>query len=466
MSIHGRFARAALTGLAGLLVGCAGIDVPTLDRTVPAHWRHAVPQVPAAPVDLRGWWHAYGDPQLDGLVDTALHDNPRVAEAAERLLAARALYRAEKVEYLPRLRAKTEDAIDPDASASFFVAGFDSSWELSLFGRGTATRRQARAAVDAGVADLQQARVSLIAEVVRDWLSMRAAQQRIAILSQIRDLNAQQLAQIRTRVKLQLAPATAEASAEARLAQAEAALSEPQGEADAAAQQLAILLGRSEPDPAWQSPDRLPTLGTLQITQAPADLLRSRPDIAHAEADVLRAAGDAGVARADLYPRIGLGGSLVWSTNITTHRRTNDNAIASVGPVIDIPLFDWGARQAELHAAKHELKASVYAYRQAVLQGVADAETALGELDRQREREAASTRALAALQRAGQSVDVRVRLHLAAPSEQLDNQLEQARAALACNQATEARDLAFVGLYKALGGAPLPDHENALSEAP
>jgi NodT family efflux transporter outer membrane factor (OMF) lipoprotein len=466
MRTSGWLARAALFGLAGLVAGCAGIEVPKLEQALPSHWRHPPPAVPAAPVDLRGWWHAYDDPQLDALVDAALRDNLRVAESTERLQAARALYRAEKVAYLPRLRAKTEDAIDPDASASFFVAGFDSSWELDLFGRGTATHRQARGAVDAGVADLQQVRVSLVAEVVRDWLSLRAAQQRIAILSHIRDLRMQQLAQTRIRAKWRLAPATAEASAEADLAQAEAALLEPQGEADAAAQQLAVLLGRSEPDPAWLTPGRLPTLGALQIAQAPADLLRSRPDIARAEAEVLRAAGDAGVARADMFPRIGLGGSVVWSTNITTHRRTSDNAIASMGPMIDIPLFDWGARQAELHAAKHDLKASVYAYRQTVLQGVAETETALGELDRQREREAASARALAALERAGKSVDVQVRLHLAGPTDQLDSRLARAQAALACNQATEAHDLAFVGLYKALGGAPLPERERAQAEAP
>lgn len=460
-----RFANFLLAGLCGLLAGCAGVDMPQLDRALPARWHHPVPHARVAPVDLRGWWHAYRDPRLDALVDTALRDNLRVAEARERLLAARALYRGENARYLPQLHAKTEDAVDPDASASFFVAGFDARWELNLFGRGTATRRQAHGALEAGAADLQQARVSLVAEVVREWLTLRAAQQQFAIRSRIRDLRARDLSRVRTRAALHLAPNAAAAQAEASLAQAQAALAAPSGRAETAAQRLAVLLGCSEPDPAWRRPGSLPTLGAVRIDQVPADLLRSRPDIAHAEADVLRAAGDAGVARANLYPRIALGGSLVWSTNITTHRRTSDNAIASAGPIVDIPLFDWGLRQAQLHSARHDLKASVYAYRQIVLQGMAEAETAMDAFARQRESLKASARALAARKRSDRAVDTRVRLHLATPSAQVASRLAEAEAALAHSEAAEACDLAFVRLFKAFGGAPLDIDADVRAEA-
>ncbi|MCP1374439.1 TolC family protein [Dyella lutea] len=452
-----RFARATLAVSIGLLAGCAGIDVPKLDAPVPTRWNHPVPQASAMPVDLRGWWRAFHDPALDALVDTALRDNLQAAEATERLLASRERFRSARVQYLPRLRAKTEDAIDPDASASFFVAGFDATWELNLFGRGTATNRQASGAVDASAAELQRIRVSLVGEVVRDWLELRAAQQREATLDAMRDLRQRLLQQAQVRVRLRLAAPQTESQAEADLAQAEAALAEPRGEIDRLSQQLAVLLGRNEPDPAWLKPAPVPSLGELRIDQAPADLLRTRPEIARAEAEVLRAAGDAGIARADLLPRLGLGGSLVWSTNLTTHRRTSDNALLSAGPAIDIPLFDWGAREAELRASKHDLKASVYAYRQAVLEGVAEVETSLGQLERQRERQDASKRAHAALARAEQASATRVQLHLAAPAEQIDSQLALAQASLALTEATAARDLAFVRLYKALGGAPLPD---------
>ncbi len=460
-----RGARATLVAvLAALLLGgCTSMAIPRLDAPVPAHWRHQSMDA-APPADLRGWWHTFHDPALDALVDTALHDNLDVAQAKERLLAARAMSRSADVAYLPRLRVKTEDAIDPDASASFFVAGFDATWELDLFGRGTATHRLARGQLDNRAASLQQVRVTLVAEVVRNWLKLRGAQQHEATLTAIRDARRQQWQLLRTRAQLQLASTHSVGEAEAALAQAEAALAAPRAATDALAQQLAMLLGRNEPDPAWLAAAPLPTLGGQSLSQAPADLLRDRPDIARAEAEVLAAAGDAGVARANLYPRVSLGGSLVWSTNLTAHRSTNDNALLSAGPMIDIPLFDWGAREAELHARTHELKASVYAYRQAVLQGVAEVETALGQLQQQREREQQSMQAHAALARAAHAAGVRVTLHLASPAEQLDSQLALAQSALALTDATMARDLAFVSLYKALGGAPLPDPDTRTAD--
>ncbi|MBU6248730.1 MAG: TolC family protein [Xanthomonadaceae bacterium] len=457
MGFTARFARAALAVSAGVVAGCSGMAMPKLDAPVPNRWSHAAPLAAAEPVDLRGWWHAFHDPRLDALVETALRDNPRAAEARERLLASRERFHSASVAYLPRLRAKTEDAIDPDASASFFVAGFDATWELNLFGRGTATQRQARGAVDASAAELQRVRVSLVSEVVRDWLELRAAQQREATLQAMRDLRRQLLDQAQVRARLRLAAPQAVAEAQADLAAADANLAEPRGDIDRLAQRLAVLLGRSEPDPSWLATAPLPSLGDLRITQAPADLLRTRPEIARAEAEVVKAAGDAGIARADLLPRLGLGGSLVWSTNLTTHRRTRDHALFSAGPAIDVPLFDWGAREAELRASKHDLKASVYAYRQAVLEGVADVETSLGQLERQRERQAASARARSALAAAERATATRVGLRLAAPAEQVDSQLALAQASLTLTDATVAHDLAFVSLYKALGGAPLPD---------
>jgi NodT family efflux transporter outer membrane factor (OMF) lipoprotein len=442
--------------LAGL-AGCAGTPLPGLKPDTPAQWRHATAGAgTAAPTDLQGWWRSFGDPALDALVDRALASNLDVGQAVERLRAARALQGKAGARYLPQLRAKTEDIPDPDASASFFVAGFDALWELDMFGRGAATRRAAQGELDAAASDLRAARVSLVAEVTRDWLELRAAQQQAQWLERIRDARARQLAMLRTRQGLRLANADDVARAQAALAQAEAALLEPRDAADASAQQLATLLGQPEPDPAWLQPAPQPSLGGWLLTSAPADLLRSRPEIQRAQADVLRAAGAAGLARAEQYPDIALGGSLVWSTSLQTHRPTDSHWIASLGPVIDIPLFDWGMRKAQADAKDHELKASVLAYRQAVLQGVAEVETALGRLDRQAENERRCADAASALAEADRVVAQRAALKLTGPMEQAESAIASDQAALALVQARASHGLAFVALFKALGGAPLP----------
>ena len=454
----GRLAPLLLCALLGtLLAGCAVAPVPALKPSLPEVWRNAPANVAPPSADLRGWWQALGDPALDGLIDRALANNLDVAQAAERLQAARQLNGHSRDGYLPNLHARTNDVVNPDTSASYFMVGFDASWEFPLFGAWQSSKRVANGQLNGAQAALRGAQVSLVAEVTRRWVELRSAQRQEALLLGIRDAQQEKARMLQTRVDLKLAPPMEAARASAELSRAEAALSEPRQAINASAQQLAVLLGQDEPDPAWLEAGTQPRLGAWQLTAAPADLLRARPEIAGAEAEVLRAAGELGLARKDIYPHIGFGSSIQWSINIATnHRARNHEGIFSAGPVIDIPLFDWGQRVAAAHARDHELNAALLAYRQAVLQGVAETEVALGDLEQLRGREQALQQASDASRRGGDAVRKRAELGLGSKLDVQDSLIEGHRAELELASAIAARDLAYVSLYKALGGAPMP----------
>lgn len=451
------------------LAGCAA-PLPRLTPPVPAQWQHAMASDPAKPTDLHGWWHAFGDSELDALVDRALANNLDVAQAVERLRAVRALHDRSQARYLPSLRASTNDVVEPSANASYLLVGFDASWELGLFGRAEGTRRTARGALDAGIADLRTAQVSLVAEVVREWIELRTAQQQEQLLQGINHAREHEWQLQQVRQHLQLVASTAVDQAQAALAQSTAALSAPRQAITASAQRLAMLLGQNQPDAGWLQAGTPPELGAWRIDSTPADLVRTRPEIARAEADVLQAAGALALAHADLFPSIGLGGSIDWSTDIDNNRThpTTPNSIASVGPELNIPLFDWGIRLAAKHAKDHELKASVLAYRQAVLQGVTEVETALGAVQQQQQREHQSLLAWQALQRVDKAAQTRLSLRLGSPLDLAESGIAADQAAIELTDARAGHSLAYVALFKALGGAPLPTaaQMDASSEAP
>ncbi|AIF47374.1 TolC family protein [Dyella japonica] len=441
-----------------VLAGCSVAPLPELKPPVPDAWRNAPAGVAPPSADLHGWWQALGDPELDGLIDRALQNNLDVAQAAERLRAARVLNRNAHDPYLPSLHGRTNDVIDPDTTASYFVVGFDALWELPLFGAWQSSKRLAQGQENGASAALRGAQVSMVAEVTRRWVELRSAQEQARLLTGIRDAQQEKLRLVQVREQLKLAPPVEVAKTQAELARTEAALAEPQQAINASAQQLAVLLGQPEPDPAWLTPGPQPRLGQWQLTTAPADMLRARPEIASAEAEVLRAAGELGMSRADIWPHIGLGASLQWSANILSNYRAHTGeAISSVGPVIDVPLFDWGQRISAAHAKDHELKAAVYGYRQAVLQGVAEAETAMGDLEQLRMREEATQRASEALDGSMAALRKRAELSLGSNLDVQDGLIENQRAQLELVSAIAARDLAYVSLYKALGGAPMPN---------
>ena len=444
--------------VAALLVACAAQPLPELKPPAPQNWRNATTQTanPATP-DLRNWWMAFNDPDLNALVDRALKNNLDVAQATERLIAVRTLYKHADDKFLPYVRGDTNQVIQPDGSASYLIAGFDAIWEFPLFGSLKSTHRVAQSELDTAQGQLQQTYVTLVADVARCWIGLRSAQAQLQVAQAVRDADSEKLRLLGVRARLKLISPTEVAAANAELAHADAALAEPQQSVLANAQQLAVLLGQAEPDQAWLEPGQQPHLGEWQLTTAPADMLRTRPDIALAEAEVLRAAGEAGLSHAEIFPHIGIGSSLDWSLNIAhNHHIHSSEGIFSLGPVIDMPLFDWGQRLAQAHSKNHELRAAVYAYRQAVLQGVAETETAMGDLQLLRFRESAATQAAQAFDGNFAAADKRRALGLGSTLDVQDVRVAQQRAQLELISARAERDLAYVSLYKALGGAPLP----------
>jgi NodT family efflux transporter outer membrane factor (OMF) lipoprotein len=451
--LNGWLVRAPVFFLTCLLTGCLSAPEVQLDPPVPAHWKNLSAANSSETAAPGSWWQAFDDKRLDALVEEALKQNLGVAEAIERLRAARQLDHHARDPFLPNLTARTDDAIDPDASASFFVAGFDSVWEFGFFGQRASAERVARAGLDEAVAGVRGARVSLSAEVVRRWIELRSAQQQESVLLRLCDANADRLARLRVRSRLALASAAETASAEAELATAQAELAGPRRMINASLMQLAVLTGRNRPEPGWLGPGDQPVLRLTHLQSVPADMLRTRPEIASAEAAVLRAAGELGLSRAELYPHIGLRSAVQWSTKISSSRPSPSRAIFALGPAIDIPLFDWGMRKANADAKGHELQAALLAYRQAVLTGVAEVEIALGDLEQLGQRQLALESAATSASRSMAAISVRVDLGLDSPIDRLDGQVASQRRQLALIEARTERDLSYVALHKALGGA-------------
>lgn len=435
--------------------GPVGVKLPVAPPATPVAWDGVPAPTPAAP-DLTGWWKALGDPALDAVVERALSQNLDIQAMTERLEAARSLDHHARDPYLPSLRAKTEDLTEPDASASFFAAGFDAVWEFGLFGRATATGRVARGNLMTRHADVRAARVTVIAEVVRDWVELRAAQNRAALLGDIRDAASRRMALVGKRADLRLASPAEVAQARAEVDRASQAMLDPANAADVAARRLAALLGLLAPDPAWNARGEVPRLGPWKLDKAPAELLRTRPEIAALEGDVTRMAGELGLARADIYPNVGLGASMIWSTEVISYHRTrNTTGIASLGPILDIPLFDWGMRQSVAHAKKHEFRATLLNYRQSVLQGVAEVQSALDTLGSEAERERLGDALLQSAIGDDAVVSRRAALQLASQIDVTRSRAAVDAAKVAVIDARTSRALAYVALFKAVGGAPL-----------
>ncbi|MBS0556690.1 MAG: efflux transporter outer membrane subunit [Proteobacteria bacterium] len=452
--------RLVLAGAAcALLASCAlHTPLPDLHADVPAQWRNApadAGKLGPAP-DLDAWWHAFNDAQLDALIQRALAQNLTVQQASLRLRGARALQHRSGTQFMPQVNFHTFSEPDPAATTSYYEIGFDAQWELGFFGRGLGNARVAAADLQAAETSVTAARVSLVAEVARSYVDLRAAQARAGLLDRIVDLRERDVELARTRLRLKLATQDDVDKAAGELAQARADAAEPAAAIAQAQQALDVLLAQSQPDANLASAAPQPVLGAVSFAQTPADLLRTRPEIRQAELDVLRAAGELGIARADLWPKLGLGGTLISSTRMVGDIDRPNKAIPSAGPMIDIPLLDWGARHDMANAREAGLQAAVLGYRQAVLEGVAEAESALAQWQRDQARADAAHARLALADNALTRAQTLRRIGLADDADRAQAGIAQAQAQLQASLAQRDAAIAFIAVYKSFGGTLPP----------
>lgn len=450
--------RVAMLTLA--IAGCAQVPVPKASAPpIPARWRHAgtTPDRGLPRADLRSWWTAFADPQLNQLVDQALHGNPGLAASRARIQAAADLLGMHRQRFKPTVQAATHNAQPANSRHAYFQFGVDANWELGLFGRKKADIQVARGRMKVARSRAAAARVALVAQVASHYLQLQSAREQQRFSAALVAQDRRRCALLRTRIKSQLSGPADLAQAQGQLADDDTRVIHLHSRVDQLEQALAAALGKDEPDPGWFSAPGLPTLhqGVRQLP--PADLLRLRPDVVRTQGEVKQAIGALGIAHANRFPRVALDAGLMWSTRVSRRNAgdTDFRMTPVLGPEISIPLFDWGRRLAAERARASQLRAALLHYRQTVLGAVAEVEDAFASLKASRRVLAERRHTLAAQARIVAAQQRLVGLGLTSPLDVLRAKREHLLARIQLSQAQLDHDQAFVNLYQAYGGPAL-----------
>ncbi len=446
-----------------ILGGCAAAPpapsavVPVVP--VPAGW--ADPAASAAqagpPVELTSWWRSFGDGALDGLVARSLAASPDLDACAARVRAVRAMTREASARLGPRLSLVGGPQQNADGRSTYFQSGLSAEWNVPLPQRQSSLAGLAEAELQGALADEQAARATLVAEVARTYFEMRAAERDQQVLLELSALADERERLTRVLWQAQQLPAADVEAAASASAQARAAVAEPAAHAAQARARLGVLLGDLRAElPAPLADAAPPARAALGLTALPADLVRQRPAVRRAEQSVFRAAHATGLARADTQPQISLMGLIGLTAAISGPASSSLRGVFSAGPAFSIPLFDGGQREANQQARHAEFDEATALYRKEVLHGVAEAQSALIQLDLERQRVAAALLAQAAAQRLASGTDAQARAGLADGLQRADARRAALQASRASLEAGLAEQVAYVALFTSFGGAALP----------
>jgi outer membrane protein, multidrug efflux system len=450
------------------LAGCAAWQTPlqtppdSASITPPAAWQSPLPHNGKV-TDLAAWWAGLNDPLLVQLIEVAQASSGTLADAKARIAQARATRVGAGAARGPALDASasaSRGVQQPGTSAANSASlGLQATWEADLFGGKAAASNAAQARLDGAQAAWHDARVSVAAEVAAQYLSQRNCEAQLSVTEADAKSRADsaRLADLTAKAGFS-APATAQL-ARASAADAAARVTELRAQCQRDVLLLAALIGTPMADVQAalnQNPpisaDVIDKTALFSISTLPAEVVAQRPDVFQAERDVAAYSSDVTSTDALRLPRLSLSGS-IGAARVSTGGFTSEGAAWSIGPLaITLPLYDGGARAANVQAAQARYEAAVVQYRSKARQAIAEVEIALLNLQSTASRRGDSQAAAEGYRASFNATQARYKSGLASLVELEDARRTSLAAETALVSLQRERMAAWIALYRAAGG--------------
>lgn len=305
--------------------------------------------------ELTAWWTRFDDKTLANLVDTAVSNNLSYKMAFERLTQSRWQVFGSYAAFMPKISANGQAIRSDEALTSnyqdLFKAGFDASWEIDIFGGSRRATESAIAEHEAEGLSLNDAWVSLTAEVGRQYIELRTTQQRIAVARANLKLQSETYDIVKSRLESGIGDELSVSQSKYIVEQTRAAIPPLLAQEERLMNAIAILVG-SMPGSCHEllkaCPDRDWLVPAGRLAETPLDLIRMRPDVRAAERKLAAQSARIGVAKSMWYPKLFINGELGLKTGEFQDWFKRRSLYGSFGPSVSWPIFQGGRIYADI----------------------------------------------------------------------------------------------------------------------
>lgn len=450
--------------LALTLSGCVSMApryrVP--EAPVPKAWAGGATPQGAAAADL-AWQDFFVDARLRQVLDLALRNNRDLRIAALNAERAGAAYRIQRADLLPkisamaqgtkqRLPASVSGAGRPVVAEQDAVSVGVSAWELDLFGRVRSLKNQALEQYLATEQARNGAQIALLAETASAYLALAADRESLRLAQET-------LANQEASAKLVRRRFEVGASSELDAFRAQVSIETARGDVARYTRAVAMdsnalrVLAGADIPAEWLPEALGDAVSVRELAPGlPSATLGRRPDILAAEHQLKAANANIGAARAAFFPRITLTSSLgTMGSELSGLFKTGSDAWA-FSPQVVLPIFDTGARRANLRAANAGRDLALAQYEKAIQQAFREVADALAQRDTLGDQLAAQGALTQALEGAYKLAQARYAAGVDGYLSVLDAQRSLYAAQQGLISLRQAKSGNLVGLYRVLGG--------------
>jgi NodT family efflux transporter outer membrane factor (OMF) lipoprotein len=345
--------------------------------------------VVSAPVP-QDWWRMYNDPRLDELVHQAMASNTDLRIAAANL--SRAQFQVDEANaaggFTTTVSAEAQRLQESGQAylltekvpvSNIGAASIKTSYQFDLWGTLKRGVEASNANADAAQAAVDTARITVVADVVRAYTQICAANEERNIAQHSLDLQ-QEGVRLATRLRdAGRGDETQVTRTQTQFKSLRADLPRYEAARQTGMFQLSMLLAK----PLAQLPAgtadcaELPHLAQVLPVGEGAELLKRRPDVRQAERKLAAATASIGVATGALYPNISFGGT-VGTVGILKDLGDPSTNRWGFGPLISWTIPSNTAR-AQIHLAQANTQLALASFDNTVLNAIRETQTGLAQ---------------------------------------------------------------------------------------
>ena len=347
-------------------------------------------------VQTDAWWETFDDPVLVHCIEEALSSNKDLEVSLQRIRIARAMRRMESSRFWPDIDTNLSYTVDrlsennprfQDAiriglfprDVEYWDTGFDVNWEIDVFG---GTRRRVEGAVariEEEAFKQQGLRITVAAEVARNYIEIVGNQQKSMILEEKIANEEKRIQILQKKHQNGLIPENQIFKSQSRKQELQSYQPKLQADIQAGQYRLAVLMGRRPEEIVTdlQLNRPLPISEGQVPVGLPSDLLLRRPDILAAERKLAAATADIGAAKAEFFPRFYLTGSPKLESGDFIDLFNSASTAWIFGPKVTWKIFSGARNKAQLETARALREQTFIEYEIAVNEALEEVESNL-----------------------------------------------------------------------------------------
>ena len=403
------------------------------------------------------WWTVYTDTILQNLITQTLEHNKDMLAASARIKELAALRRVDISKILPQINGRLyadKDATnyggddysnDPELHARAVL-----SWEVDLWGKLRWGAERSKAELLEAIENQRALQVSLVAQVAQSYFELIALDHELAIVRQTLRARQEGVRLARLRFEGGLTSETSFQQARVELARTATLVPDLERAIAIKKNEIALLTGTFPREIARQTDRYINRLPQYLPAGLPSALLERRPDVRAAEKALMAANAGVGIALTSMFPQITLTAEFgIESDDIKNIFQSPAHFLSGT---LLTPLFNMGKNISQHKAKKAAYERSVYLYEKQVLVAFKDVHDAIVTYNMSEEVFSSRQKLEQAAYSNNQLANLQYINGYISYLDVLDAQRGYFDAQISLNEAILGKQLAFVQLYKALGG--------------